>query len=674
MIVIAGPNGCGKSCLFDALRLLKSAYGGYSDNEWQQWFGEFQIRLDRRQQHDIVKLFHDPDEPVIISADVELHEEEKQYLREHGADLIRPGVWRSVAPETAGWAGAQTAIAAHLRTHGAEVEERTQQELALLQADLQKPVHHAEFSVGVDRVPRVMPSVALQTAWSLYLPKYVGVMDYHGPHRNYQREDVGGINLSLDSSEQQLSQHALYNYANKYTNIKTQMATSYVRDLLAQEAGEQPSDTSITDTLKELFDTFFPGKEFLGPRPAAEGHLDFPVRLQNGREHDINDLSSGEKEVLYGYLRLHDAAPRRSLLLLDEPELHLNPRLIQGLPQFYHRHLGSALGNQIWLLTHSDALLREALGRDGFALFHMQSALPLEEGQNQLTPVTAAAEADRAVIDLVGDLAAYAPGAKVVIFEGGGNSEFDRFMVTSLFPELAGEVNTISGGDRTRVRELHALLETARDVGALHTTFFSIVDRDSDSDTDTDSPARFLAWDVYHIENYLLEPAFILEALKDALGNKAPLKTEAGVQSALKRAAASTLSALVSHQLQLYANSRLVSSLNTRIDPRSAQLASPLREAVEKSAERMTEVVGTDLSLKKLKAQEKHFRTTFEKDLESENWRRTFRGRDVLANLVQKHGSGINYETLRNLIVARMRDSSHRPKGMQTVISQILDA
>ena len=28
-IVIAGQNGSGKSCIFDAIRLLKSTYGGY---------------------------------------------------------------------------------------------------------------------------------------------------------------------------------------------------------------------------------------------------------------------------------------------------------------------------------------------------------------------------------------------------------------------------------------------------------------------------------------------------------------------------------------------------------------------------------------------------------------------------------------------------------------------
>jgi predicted ATPase len=48
MVVIAGENGSGKSYVLDAIRLLKSVYGGYLQNEWHQSMGEFQINFSNR--------------------------------------------------------------------------------------------------------------------------------------------------------------------------------------------------------------------------------------------------------------------------------------------------------------------------------------------------------------------------------------------------------------------------------------------------------------------------------------------------------------------------------------------------------------------------------------------------------------------------------------------------
>ena len=100
------------------------------------------------------------------------------------------------------------------------------------------------------------------------------------------------------------------------------------------------------------------------------------MKTNSGAIHDLDELSSGEKEVLYGYLRIRNSAPRYSIILIDEPELHLNPRLIRGLPSFYHRNLGQALDNQIWLITHSDALLREVVGRTEFLCLSYDACTP----------------------------------------------------------------------------------------------------------------------------------------------------------------------------------------------------------------------------------------------------------------------------------------------------------
>lgn len=243
---------------------------------------------------------------------------------------------------------------------------------------------------------------------------------------------------------------------------------------------ENSANKSLTETLQELFTTFFPGKRFLGPQAQADGSLSFPVKLQSGGQHDIDELSSGEKEVLYGYLRLRNAAPENSILLLDEPELHLNPRLIQGLPQFYHRHLGKVLNNQLWLVAHSDALLRQAVGQKGFSVFHMQSSDTSEPNGNQVYEIKFEKDIERAIIDLVGDLASYRPGAKIVIFEGGGKLEFDIWMTGILFPDFQLTVNMISAGSKKRVASLHEVLRKAVEQGDLSARFFSIVDKDAD--------------------------------------------------------------------------------------------------------------------------------------------------------------------------------------------------
>lgn len=669
-VVIAGPNGCGKSCIFDAIRLWKSVIGGYAENEWHQWFSEFQISLDLTDQVQLERLFRDRSKPVRITADISLSAEETKFLTDNASDLLRPLVTKGT-PDIRN--PKRTNIPSILTEPEAEkVRSRTEEKAALIVKELQERTSFSgTFTINTDLTLLRESGPTLELLYSLYLPESLGVFEYHSAQRTYQREQISNINLNLPSAEHQRSQQALYNWAAKYQNVKTQLASNYIRELLSDRAGAtQAEKESLIGSMKELFRLFLPDKEFMGPQPTSRGALIFNVKTASGKEHDINDLSSGEKELLYGYLRLRNLAPRHSVLLLDEPEMHLNPRLIRGLPQFYHAHLGKQLSNQIWLLTHSDTLLKEALDQDGFALFHMLPATPQESG-NQLVPINSAEGVERVVLDLVGEIASYKPDGKLVLFEGGGDTEFDTGMTADLFPELAQAANLVSATNKVRVRELHRVLEKARNKGALRLRVFSVVDKDSEPVGNTNASTE-LTWDCYHIENYLLEPRYILEALQDTLRTKCNLKDEGAVQAALHGAAADVAAIVARSELERWVNSILVQCITVGSDPDRAKLIQSIHESIQGIENRILGTTRTQLTAEALRTRLGQAEDRIREELADDRWKRQLPGREILKRFADKYSGGIGYEKLRNLVIASMKRAGHRPAGMAKVVQEIL--
>lgn len=669
-IIVAGQNGSGKSCIFDAIRLLKSVYGGYQQNEWQHFFTEFAIQLHGGSRN-IQGLFNNKLNPIQIQTRFSLRDREKRYIHDNASELLEETIWQSVLPEAFQYGGYHKAMfAAQFREKQPEVSERVAMTLPLLMAELTNPSFLARVDITPAGEITIAPSQLLSVAFTNYRPREIGVIDFHGAQRHYGRELVQGINLSLDQANQVKSQSSLYNYNNKYNNVKSEMAGNYVKELLAERANgseDHLQEGSLTSAMKELFSSFFPDKEFLGPQPTADGSLSFPVRTPNGTQHDLDELSSGEKEILYGYLRIRSSAPKDSIILLDEPELHLNPRLIRGLPEFYRKHLGELLENQLWLVTHSDALIREAIGKPGFNVFHM---LPCgtEGNGSQLRSLTATKDLDLVLTDLVGDLAAYRPGGKGVIFEGGGDSDFDKTLVTTLFPEEVRGINLISGSNKTRVKALHQVLKRAYEAGDLPTKFYAVIDRDSD-DVPVVPGVSEHSWNVYHIENYLLEPKFVAESANSfRLDGK---MTEEQALEKLREAARKVVPATITHRLREHVNSEFIRGINLGFDPTADDLSKELVAATTRSFERVKAAVTVTLSEANLRDKESELRRDVETSFGNGTWRERLPGREILKQFVASEAIQTNYEAFRNQIVSRMASAGHKPQGMQVVIDAI---
>lgn len=669
-VVLAGPNGCGKSCVLDAVRLLKSAYGSYEQDEWNMWLGEFQISVTR-DAGELVGLLQDKTKPLRVVADFVLSSAEKEYLAKHAGELVELFFWRQNDPNRVR-GGARGSFSAAHRVQQAQLDNAKAQTVPHVMRALDQSTQRAALTIDPSGVPATEENRLLELVFCTYLPQSLGVIDYHGPNRTYGRQKLDSVNLTIDASETKRRQTALYNSSNKYANLKTEMTSAYIRHLLSAKAnpGAEAED-SLTSTLKELFTTFFPGKEFLGPRPTVEGRLTFLVRLAAGGEHDIDDLSSGEKEVLYGYLQLHSSAPRDSMILIDEPELHLNPRLVSGLAAFYYRHLGTRLGNQLWLVSHSDTLIREAVAHPRFSVFHIQP--PAEaRGTSQATPVKVQGDLEKVVLALVGDLAAYRPGAKVVVFESTGDAAFDARMTCTLFPEFDQGVNPISAGSKRRVSDLYELLEHARREGHLDARFFAVTD--ADDMHRVSGPSSRFEWDVYHIENYLLQPE-IIQAVLSAAGVKTDVaRSSAAVLSELQACAESSIPDLVAHRMRAEANRLLVSSIDLGFDLARRDVGVALAEAVERSFERIRTCVAGDVNRAQLAKLEGEHTGRFRASLGDGTWRSVLRGRDILRRFAGKHLSGMQYEYFRDLVINKMAEVGYQPLGMGRVVYAILRA
>ena len=321
-------------------------------------------------------------------------------------------------------------------------------------------------------------------------------------------------------------------------------------------------------------------------------------------------------------------------------------------------------------MTHSDTLIREAVSQPDFGVFHIHPAGTVQG--SQASPVKAAEDLERVVIELVGDLAAYRPGAKVVVFESTDDAAFDMRMTCSLFPDFEQQVNPISAGDKRRVADLYELLENARKAGHVHARFYAITD--ADDDAPIEGPATRFRWDAYHIENYLLHSKFVLGALR-AIGVSATvLRDEKAVTAALQACAEETISALVSHRLCTSTNRTLVSAIDLRTDPQTTDPAGAIAEAIERSNERIQDRLASKLSRSNLEQEQLRYKKEYASALADGSWVVKFRGRDILSRFAGRFAQGMRYEYFRDLIINRMSEAQYRPQGMEAIVRKILAA
>jgi hypothetical protein len=130
---------------------------------------------------------------------------------------------------------------------------------------------------------------------------------------------AGEIAVQLGSAEsaQQIQSH-LCAAVSKYQRLKQTVVNSLVVS--------DPDTGSLAEDFELVLEALLPGKKLAGVSLTPAGLLKVGIIEQaSGKTFDIDSMSSGEKGLLLTFLIIRRTIAGGGIVLMDEPELHLNP-------------------------------------------------------------------------------------------------------------------------------------------------------------------------------------------------------------------------------------------------------------------------------------------------------------------------------------------------------------
>ena len=684
VITIAGKNGCGKTCLLEGIRLLKSQYGHYNENENRAWWDEKQV--DLHQAGATRKVLRDPQRRAVVEIEIELTESEKQFVRDDPNHLtevmaireIAPGIESQIEYRLRNWSLQNWRAIPGLAERGVEIMQRTNLINKQIDSELASRTTTGRFDIREDGRMEVRTNHLLSFVFGTFEPRQLGIIEFNPADRRYPPERFTNVTVDVEKQDEAWKQSAMYNTEGKYGGVKEALGNEWIRGIIRREAGEAEATEEMATAMREIFQDMIPDKAFQGPRPTREGRLEFNVRT-GLNEHDIDDLSSGEKEILFGYLKTRARAPKNSVIIVDEPELHLNPRMIAGLPHLYERHIGRALQNQVWLVTHSDMFLRRAFESGRMQVFHMDMPKDEDSTFNQMRHVGSEERFERACLELIGDFATYEPQGMTILVEGG--AKFDTEMITRLFSAELRGVNVASVAGKNEVLAKKKELLGLQDIQGIKKEVVTITDGDGLPETakaEGETVGEF-RWDLYDVEAYLLDARYISEAVGQITLRRAGEIPVGRVETLMQSCAKEVMLELTNSRLVEYVRNALRKQINQSVrrpDHGSRINDDDMIKLVEGSRKAATAIaeVANALTVHELKDEMVRLRREEEESAlwETGAWRRVVPGKRVLQKVAETlagQGSGIQ---VRNVVIGLMAKDGYKPEGMNDVIGKAL--
>lgn len=151
------------------------------------------------------------------------------------------------------------------------------------------------------------------------------------------------IQIGFGNATQQ-QQSYIANPQSKYQLIKQFIINMYLSSVESKE--------HIEKTFSSIFNSLLPGKSLGGVEISTSGNISITINDNiKGTRYDIDNMSSGEKNLLLTLLFMDITTCDNGIILFDEPELHLNPAVQKKIINFLVDIICKN-GRQILLCTH----------------------------------------------------------------------------------------------------------------------------------------------------------------------------------------------------------------------------------------------------------------------------------------------------------------------------------
>lgn len=469
-----------------------------------------------------------------------------------------------------------------------------------------------------------------------------GFFDYINAHRQNQKSRLQTWDSSFLSDER--AKGTLASSDQKFQLTKQYLAGLKMRDLQEFQTSIISGTPEPNDSLKEIKDFF---NLFFAPMKFKDVFInkspfEFVISTSMG-DIDIDDLSSGEKEILNIFIRFHQLKPKEAVILFDEADAHLHPDLERRYLEIL-RQLGQ--GNQMLLTTHSPEMMIAA-GTDSLYTILKE---PSQDSGNQLVRVTHSEHLHSVLSELMGSRGIVSFNQRIVFIEG-EDASADRAIYEAAYPPGEYNISFVPAGNSATVRRTAERVNTLLTASIGFQQYFSIVDGDIERfEPDPTEGGRLFHLPVYHVENLLLDENEILEATRSMLGSKCPHITADEVGKDLKELV------LSKHHLNRYTQALL--------DARSAKIAKDAYDTAYKRQTVSSTPPTTTLEFLKIKEEAEEILTSVIAD---GTWRSRCKGRDLLKAYCGQHG--LKYEHFRNSLIDRIKTP---PKELAEIMSHIL--